>query len=116
MRPKTMSCLADTRLASERIVALTTETTLEEFRRDWQKSAAIERQYEILGEALARIRSLEPAVADEVPQGTRIIEMRSFIAQGYDAVESMLLWDTAVRDLPGLIAWLDASLPRHPER
>lgn len=116
MRPKTMSCLADMRLAAERIVELTSKTTLEEFRSDWQKSAAIERQFEVLGEALVRIRDLEPPAFERVPQGTRIIEMRNFISHGYDAVEPALLWDTAERDVPGLILWIDATLPSHADR
>jgi uncharacterized protein with HEPN domain len=43
----------------------------------------IEREFEILGEALYRVRNIAPEVFDRIPSGHRIIGMRNILAHGY---------------------------------
>jgi len=45
--------------------------------------AAVERQFEIIGEALARLRKLDPEVCSTVTDAGRIIAFRNILIHGY---------------------------------
>jgi uncharacterized protein with HEPN domain len=57
------------------------------------RQAALERKFEILGEALNRAEQSDPELADHLPELRRIIGMRNRIIHGYDAVDEEILWD-----------------------
>jgi uncharacterized protein with HEPN domain len=102
MRPKTAAALFDIRIAVERVRETVATTNLKEFEASWIVQSAVERQFEILGEALTRIKSLEPAIFEEIPDASKVISLRNLIAHGYDAVDSKVLWSTAIEHLPTL--------------
>ena len=62
----------------------------------------LEREFEIIGEALFRIRNLDPLVFEQIPSGHRIIGMRNILAHGYDRVDYEILWDAANHELETL--------------
>ncbi|MCK7521108.1 MAG: DUF86 domain-containing protein [Ignavibacteriales bacterium] len=87
--------------ASERILQKTQNITLNEFDKDDTLSLAIERLFEILGEAANRI----PKVLQEKYPNINwsgIIGMRNIIIHAYDKVDSEQIWETIQVDLPGL--------------
>ena len=49
--------------------------------------AAVERQFEIIGEALARLRKLDPEVCSAVTDAGRIIAFRNILIHGYADVD-----------------------------
>jgi uncharacterized protein with HEPN domain len=64
--------------------------------------SAVERQFEIIGEALRRLTTLYPELAPEIPEYQRIIAFRNIIAHGYEVLDTTMVWQ-AVRDkLPAL--------------
>ena len=102
MRPKTAAALFDIRIAVERVRETVETMTLDEFGASWIVQSAVERQFEILGEALTRIKSLEPAILDSIPDASKVIGLRNLIAHGYDVVDPKVLWSTANEHLPAL--------------
>lgn len=66
--------------------------------------AAVERKFEIIGEALAQLARLDPALAARVPEYRRIIAFRNVIIHGYATVDDGEVWRIAMTLLPGLRA------------
>ena len=48
---------------------------------------AVEREFEIIGEALNRLRSVAPATANRVPELDRAVSFRNRIIHGYGTVD-----------------------------
>jgi uncharacterized protein with HEPN domain len=65
---------------------------------------AIEREFEIIGEALYRIARIEEkTLAEKIPEYRKIIDFRNIIAHGYDIIDEAALWDFAVNRVPELL-------------
>ena len=79
--------------------------------------AAVERKFEILGEALKKAADADASVENLIPEPRQIISTRNRIIHVYDAVDHLLLWDVAQTLLPELKARVqqilaEASGPR----
>ena len=61
---------------------------------------AIERELEIIGEALNRIEKLNPAI--NITSKKQIINMRNRVIHGYDKIDDEIIWGVLVRHLPVL--------------
>jgi len=65
---------------------------------------AIEREFEIIGEALHRLSKIEEGkLAEKIPEYRKIIDFRNIIAHGYDIIDDAALWDFAVNSVPELV-------------
>jgi uncharacterized protein with HEPN domain len=78
--------------------------TFADYETDRQFRRAVEREFEIIGEALARMRRDDPATAKQIPELTRIISFRNRIIHGYDSVDDATVWGIVEAHLPALIA------------
>ena len=65
--------------------------------------AAVERKFEIIGEALTRIKKQDPSLMDHITDHKRIIAFRNVIAHGYDMIVDRLVWEVIQDKLPVLI-------------
>ncbi len=61
---------------------------------------AIERNLEIIGEAMFRILSKEPNI--EISKSRKIVDLRNRIIHGYDSISDEIIWTIATRDLTKL--------------
>ena len=110
MRPETAAALYDMSQAADRIVEATNGKAVDDYRGDWYFQSAVERQFEILGEALARIRDLERPIFEQVPEAAKVVALRNIIIHGYDAVDPKVLWAIVEDRLPELRALLSRLL------
>ncbi|MGL4955877.1 MAG: HepT-like ribonuclease domain-containing protein [Bacteroidales bacterium] len=69
---------------------------------------AIEREFEIIGEAMGRIDKLAPHV--HISSKRQIINMRNRVIHGYDKIDDAIIWGTIVRYLPALKAEVELLL------
>ena len=70
------------------------------YKNDTKTKRAIERNIEIIGEAVYRIRKKD---ADfKIPNSEQIIGTRNIIAHGYDKVSDEIMWSIVVNHLPKL--------------
>jgi len=67
LRRDPKSLLWDARDAADAIAAMTADKTFADFDRDIMLRSAVERQFEIVGEALARLYRIDGAIAARVP-------------------------------------------------
>jgi uncharacterized protein with HEPN domain len=65
--------------------------------------AAVERKFEIIGEALSRISRAAPSTATAIREYEKIIAFRNIVIHGYDVVSDPIVWDVIENKLPLLI-------------
>ncbi len=61
---------------------------------------AVEREFEIIGEAMGRIEKLDSTLF--ISSKRQIISMRNRVIHGYDKIDNEIVWGTIVRHLPTL--------------
>jgi uncharacterized protein with HEPN domain len=83
------------------------------YRADPMLRSAIERQLEILGEALGRLRAELPEIEADLPELPRIVGLRNRLAHGYSEIEDELIWSIITDHLPGLLGRLESLWRQH---
>ena len=102
--------LWDAREAANAIAAMTEGKSFEDFERDIVLRSAVERQFEIIGEALRQMARLDPALAARIPDLREIVAFRNILIHGYAVIDRARVWRAAQNDLPGLRAALNKLL------
>jgi uncharacterized protein with HEPN domain len=77
--------------------------------------SAVERQFEIIGEALNNAAAAETSLPAQIPEFHRIVGLRNRLIHGYDNVDDEILWDIVQSKLAPLKARIDGIL-REAER
>jgi uncharacterized protein with HEPN domain len=75
---------------------------LADYKTDVLLRSAVERQFEIVGEALNRLQGVDPGTAARISDYRRIIGFRNILAHGHDIVSNEIAWDIIQNKLPGL--------------
>jgi uncharacterized protein with HEPN domain len=76
--------------------------SLADYDADAMLRSAVERQFEITGEAVKRVAKLDPAIFAGIPETSRIIAFRNILIHGYDVVDNQVVWDVIKYKLPQL--------------
>jgi uncharacterized protein with HEPN domain len=111
MQHETKKYLEDIAQAAELIAQFTAGKTLADYLQEAMLRAAVERQFEIIGEALIRLAKRDAAVAGRIGEHQRIIAFRHVLIHGYSNVDNLLVWGvvesklaTLRRDVATLLA------------
>lgn len=72
------------------------------YKGDLKTKRAVERNIEIIGEALSRIIRVRPEIA--ITHSRRIVDTRNRIIHGYDSISDEIIWGIIVRELEPLQA------------
>jgi uncharacterized protein with HEPN domain len=102
MQLEVKKCLFDILEAARGIEDYTRGLDYADYRDNGMLQAAVERKFEIIGEALNRIKKADSAVLAEISQYERIISFRNVISHGYDAVDLDIVWNAVQHHLPTL--------------
>jgi uncharacterized protein with HEPN domain len=102
MNEKVLKCLYDIKLAIDEIefFFLERDKKFSEYTKDIILKRAIERNLEIIGEAMNRILKEEPDFTIENTR--RIVGLRNQIIHGYDSVSDENIWGIVVNHIPKL--------------
>jgi uncharacterized protein with HEPN domain len=103
MQPKTPKLLDDIRDAGTFIRQATDGKTLDDYRVNRLLRQAVERNFEIIGEAVRRLAEHDPATAARIGECPQIISFRNLLIHGYDLIDDQLVWQVIQSDLPILI-------------
>jgi uncharacterized protein with HEPN domain len=62
--------------------------------------SAVERQLEIVGEALARLARIDLGTASQISEYQRIIAFRNILVHGYAEIDHRIVWNVLELKLP----------------
>lgn len=110
MQPKTQKQLNDVRDAADFILQQTRGLSANAYKADRLLRQAIERNFEIIGEAINRIRQGDPAVASQITDADRIVAFRNVLIHGYHLIDDDEVWRVIVNSLPILLREVEALL------
>jgi len=94
--------LWDARRAVERVRRFTAGRPLDHYLADELLRSAVERQLEIVGEALAGLRRVAPDLFGSIPDAPRIVAFRNILIHQYAAVDDLLVWGVVQGNVPDL--------------
>jgi uncharacterized protein with HEPN domain len=102
MNEKVLKCLYDIKLAIDEIDTFFSSRNkkFDEYTSDLLLKRAIERNLEIIGEAMNRIMKEDPLFP--IDNAKRIIGLRNQIIHGYDSVSDENIWGIVINHLPKL--------------
>ena len=106
--------LWDAKTAIDDIVEFTAGKDFADYLADRMLRAAVERQFQIIGEAFVGLRRLDPTIAATIPDLPRIIAFRNVVVHAYSAVDDGLVWQVIETNLPDLRAQVDRLLKDAP--
>lgn len=85
-----------------------TPKKFEIYQNDLKTKRAVERNIEIIGEAMNRILKLDSEIV--ISNSRKIVDVRNRIIHGYDSVSDDVIWGILIRNLPVLQKEVDELL------
>ena len=110
MRLEAKKRLYDIQGAVELLTEFTAGKGFGDYERDAMLRAAVEREFEIIGEVLARLAEHDADVAGDITEYRRIIAFRNMLIHGYASVDDRLVWDVVEAKLLVLRREVEALL------
>lgn len=74
--------------------------------------SAVERKFEVIGEALSQLSKIDPELARHVPHVAHIVAFRNLLIHGYAMVDHARVWRIVEQSLPELRAAVASLLER----
>lgn len=102
MRLETRKLLLDAMEACQSIQEHCAGRKFDEYRADRWFRRGVEREFEIIGEALNRLSRIDNATAGRITELRCIVDFRNRIIHGYDAIDDQVVWGVIERHLPAL--------------
>lgn len=96
--------------ASNAIARFTHNLDQDAYRADERTRAAVERKFEIIGEALNLLSRNSPDMAQRIPDLPHIVAFRNLLIHGYAIVDDTIVWQNIQQKLPQLAAKVDQIL------
>ena len=94
--------LWDVREAALAIQSFTTGMDAATYAANPMAQAAVERKFEIIGEALNQLSKLDTAVTARIPDLAQIVAFRNQLIHGYATVNVSTVWNISQTALPAL--------------
>jgi uncharacterized protein with HEPN domain len=102
MKRSIAKLLFDAIQAIEAIERFTHGMSFEDYVASEMATAAVERKFEIISEALKQAASEDPSIQQKITVLPSVIGLRNRIAHDYDQVDQEILWTTIELWLPSL--------------
>ena len=113
MRPEILKLVYDVEQASSLILDFTEGKSLDDDNEDVLLRSGVERQFEIIGEALSNALKIDSSFADSITDAKNIISFRNMIIHGYAAIDNARVWEIIKINLPGLHKEVEEILRKH---
>jgi uncharacterized protein with HEPN domain len=94
--------LWDAKESADAIVEFVGGRTLNDYLADRMLRSAVERRFEIIGEALRQLEKTAPALASRLPELSQAIAFRNILIHGYTVIDDRIVWRTIQESLPVL--------------
>ena len=110
MRLESKKLLFDILQAAKRVAEFTRNRQFSDYESDAMLRAAVERQFEIIGEALRRLAKEDAATTARISEPARIIAFRNILVHGYADIDDRIIWDIVQSKLPTLLREVESLL------
>ena len=110
MNEKAKKNLTDILQAAEEIQDFVCGMDFQQYQNKPVTKRAVERDFEIIGEALNRIKNIDDDLLDKISEHQRIIEFRNILIHGYDIVDEAIVWQAVTNHLPTLVRQVNELL------
>lgn len=102
--------LYDMRSSCRFLLEFTANKTLVEYQGDRGFRSAVERELQIIGEALMMLDKTAPHLARRINEYRRIIYFRHMLVHGYDILDYDIVWNVIENKLPALLGEVEVLL------
>jgi len=116
MRRRVAKLLEDVRDAGALIQSYLADASEAEFLDDSLLRDAVQRRFEIIGEALRLLRNEDAQLAIRISDLQHIVDFRNALAHGYDAVDDRRVWRIAQTRMPKLMQEIAVLLEEETAR
>ena len=103
MHPKSLKLLEDIRDAASFVCESVNNLDRDAYKANRLLRQAVERNFEIIGEALNRLSQLDVATADRAGPVAQIKAFRNILIHAYDSIDHDIVWDVIQNKLPSLL-------------
>ncbi len=110
MNDETRKNLIDVLQAAEEIQNFVCGMDLKSYQNKPVTKRAVERDFEIIGEALNRIKNTNNELLEKISEHHRIIGFRNILIHGYDVVDEAIVWQAVTNHLPILFKEIEEIL------
>jgi uncharacterized protein with HEPN domain len=101
MQREVLKYLLDIKVSIDSIYEyLAEKSDFNEYKSNKLLRRGIERELEIIGEAVSRILKMDENI--DISDSRRIVDLRNWVIHGYDKVDDVIIWGIISRDLPKL--------------
>lgn len=115
MQPDAPALLWQARRAAGLILEFVSGRSFEDYERDPMLKSAVERQFQVIGEALNRLSRFDLGTAERVPDLPRIVAFRNVLVHGYATIDDALVWEVATTRVQALVYALEQLLAEAPK-
>jgi len=77
------------------------------YRADVKSRAAVERKFEVVGEACVRLREKAPELYAKIPDAGMVVGCRNRLIHGYDDIDEGIVWEIVHHKIPQFAAEID---------
>lgn len=102
LRDEDLKLLYDIEHAAKLVLEFVAGKTEQDYQTNVLLRSAVERQFEIIGEATNRLSKANPVLAAQINHYPKIIAFRNQLIHGYDTTSDSVVWRIIHNDLPAL--------------
>jgi len=115
MKDEALAHLHDIVQAGKAVKEFVAGRTFQNYTSDEQLRSAVERKFQIMGEALSRIHRDDPGILARIRDHRDVISLRNILVHGYDAIDDRIVWGVIEDDLDNLIEDVESLLRERPQ-
>ena len=84
------------------LIEFTGGKTIDDYINDRAFRSALERELQIIGEAMMQLEDITPDITEKIPEYRNIIGFRHVLVHGYDSLNPATVWNVVETKLKGL--------------
>lgn len=104
--------LYDMLSSTQFLLEFTKDKTIDDYINDRAFRSALERELQIIGEAMLQLDKIAAEITEEIPEYRNIIGFRHVLVHGYDSLDPATVWNVVETKLKGLEEKLRQLLPK----
>jgi len=110
MQREALKYVFDIKAAAAKIQRFIADKSEAEYLASELLQSAVERQFEVIGEAMGKLHKVDPGVAESIDDYKKMIAFRNVLIHGYATIDPLIVWGVIESNLENLIKQATAIL------